>query len=444
MTSPDKLCKKLGELYVFYAKADDRLGTLKGDPCDVSFWNAPDVRSDTKRFFRLATMWYPHLDNWSPGRTEADGVDGRESMIQVFVADATEQGNPRPPLAAPLDYTKLFDTRHISDDGNDGSCWRATPPDGYVALGDVYVRQFDAKPSKDLIRCVREDLTAVAKIGDLLWAFPPSWGIPVPRVFPLVIPEQKERNSIYIAPGSFFSIHDTAIGTEEKIKVAANIPVARVLKLPTLVETLGATPEPPPLTSRAMPVALTTPETVERITYVPYAAVADPGRDLKSKLTSSQFYRIERRGLWRVAREKFVNNSSDSPMTINLQVASGIAGSNSKTVTRKTSMEISAESGVKIGPVSAKVSVKFGEEMGWEETQMSSWFKNETESIQYDVLPHHAICPWVFVQRIYIVRDDGTLADDVPIEIVESKIPTVTQYPLEPTNQVKVNFATSS
>lgn len=45
------------------------------------------------------------------------------------------------------------------------SFWRAVPPQGFVALGDVVWQGHD-KPPLDLILCVRSDLVEAAKVDE--------------------------------------------------------------------------------------------------------------------------------------------------------------------------------------------------------------------------------------------------------------------------------------
>jgi hypothetical protein len=81
----------------------------------------------------------------------------------IYIAKELEPGG----LAIPVDYTWVY-----SDWGSgatlDGSFWKPVPPAGYVCLGLVAQRGY-SKPSTDAVRCVREDLTVPAKVGNTIW-----------------------------------------------------------------------------------------------------------------------------------------------------------------------------------------------------------------------------------------------------------------------------------
>ncbi len=69
-------------------------------------------------------------------------------------------------LAAPVDYDRIW-TDAGSGADRDAAVWWPSCPGNYVALG--LVTTSGAKPSTDAVRCVREDLTVPAEVGEQIW-----------------------------------------------------------------------------------------------------------------------------------------------------------------------------------------------------------------------------------------------------------------------------------
>ncbi len=70
-------------------------------------------------------------------------------------------------ISHPTGYTEVWNDRH-SGAKMDGSFWLPTPPAGYVALGLVCNRGYNA-PSLDEVVCVRQDLVHPGKVGAFIW-----------------------------------------------------------------------------------------------------------------------------------------------------------------------------------------------------------------------------------------------------------------------------------
>ena len=72
-------------------------------------------------------------------------------------------------LAPPSGYAYIWDDSG-SGAAMDGSCWRPQPPDGYVALGDVFVEDHrEPFPGSLPVMCVRRDLAALGMVGDWIY-----------------------------------------------------------------------------------------------------------------------------------------------------------------------------------------------------------------------------------------------------------------------------------
>ncbi|KAL6901862.1 hypothetical protein ACP4OV_004738 [Aristida adscensionis] len=88
-----------------------------------------------------------------------------DKPLQGFLLVAREVAghqlsNNKPALEKPLDYSLVWTSADLNEDGNSecGCFWSPSPPDGYRALGYVVTKGL-RKPSLETVRCVRDDLT---------------------------------------------------------------------------------------------------------------------------------------------------------------------------------------------------------------------------------------------------------------------------------------------
>ncbi|KAJ9563361.1 hypothetical protein OSB04_008521 [Centaurea solstitialis] len=86
-----------------------------------------------------------------------------------WVLAAKPNANDPTSLAMPTDYSLVWssDSQQIKQD-NIGYIWFPVAPDGYRAVGYV-VTTSPEKPSSEIIRCVRSDLTEVIEIDRWIW-----------------------------------------------------------------------------------------------------------------------------------------------------------------------------------------------------------------------------------------------------------------------------------
>jgi hypothetical protein len=157
----------------------DSDGDGRGDVCD----DCPDDATNTCPVLELAYTDSMQLAWWDKGSGGTwDGAYYRPLPPEGFYSlGSYGQSNYGPVtgvlyvarelvpgvLASPVDYTWVY-----SDWGSgahlDGSFWKPVAPDGYVCLGLVAQVGY-SKPGADAIRCVREDLTVPAKVGNTIW-----------------------------------------------------------------------------------------------------------------------------------------------------------------------------------------------------------------------------------------------------------------------------------
>ena len=104
--------------------------------------------------FRNGAFWHPiPPQGFHPvgGLGLGNHGDPNNNVAALCVA-ASEAGNDA--LAEPRSYECIWTDRGSSASRH-GSCWRPIPPDGYVALGDVFVSAYN-EPSNDDVVCVSE------------------------------------------------------------------------------------------------------------------------------------------------------------------------------------------------------------------------------------------------------------------------------------------------
>lgn len=83
----------------------------------------------------------------------------------VVVQDDNSGGTAA--LAAPTGFTQVYNDKGSGAD-EDGAIWWPIAPNGYVAMGAVVTRGYDAPPT-DIFRCIRFDLVVPGSIGSLIW-----------------------------------------------------------------------------------------------------------------------------------------------------------------------------------------------------------------------------------------------------------------------------------
>lgn len=295
-------------------------------------------------------------------------------------------------LAAPKDFQLIWTDKGSGAD-RDGSCWRPIPPDGYVALGDVFMAGHGTKPSADDVRCVRKDLTTFGVIGDLIWNDSgtgsdkdfSAWSMAVPGIF---IDEEKAA----ISPHTFYGIASHSKPQAVISVLAVTLPVQQ-----------GAEPPLPTLDSRSRPADRTTP-VVDRVVTVPFTAIVDPDVTLQWQLDNSPFYDIERSVYYRLAL--YDDNYTSEPQTKEQDVEVGVTKDQSSTWEAKTGISVAYESGVSLG-VSAKVTATISIELGFSHTTSVSNFRSTTLKATLTTPANHAAALWDIGYIFTLRRDDG-------------------------------------
>lgn len=326
----------------------------------------------------------------SIGVSNYSDINGQEAAICVKSSPGISNA-----LKHPTDYTLIW-ADHGSGAHMDGSCWRPIAPDGYVALGDVFVTGY-SKPSPNDIMCVKKELTSRAEVGEEIWADHGSGADEDIDTFSIISPE-----SYIDSEKGFFAVNSFVANNHYTKPVDA--PEINCLNLPFPVEE-SRDPDPPKLTSYGMPPEYSG-KTIDRIVSVPFTAIKDDAYSLKWKVDNSPFYSVERQIAYR--RELFDHNQTSESQTVSKTVTTGVTRSSSETFSVTTGISVTAETGVSFLGTGGKVSATISTELGWQTSTGIEELKEDSVERSLVTAPDKAAALWAISYCLYIVRGDNT------------------------------------
>ena len=315
-----------------------------------------------------------------------DSIDNKIATI-VVKDNKNQKGKP---LAKPDKFECIWKNSGMSWMG-DKSCWRPVPPDGYVALGDVYSATYDP-PNIDEFRCVRKDLAFLAKIGDKIWDDSGSaasedfsvWSIDTPRTY------NGEATGLF-AVNAFKGKIDYDKPTGGPEVWVLNLP------LPTVNHT---SPTPPTLESRQSPPE-STEEILEHQVYLPCTAIRDDEYTPAWQVKNSPFYVMERWGNYKL--EMFHDNRTNTPQETREQIRVGVSKSIEKEFRRSVGVSVTYNHGVaaNVGP---KASATLTVELGWRTQTNVTQFKERTLTKTLVAPPDTAAAIWYVSYTLKVKR----------------------------------------
>ncbi|MGW5820555.1 Vps62-related protein [Streptomyces noursei] len=352
------------------------------------------------------------------GRRSHEALEGKFAVVMARGADPADAL-----LKPPVDFQRIWtDEGSGAKDGN-GSVWRPIPPDGYVALGDVWSSSWD-KPAVPGFACVRRSAvkghTYVREgaIGSRLWydqgtgakAYCSVWPI-VPPPYPL---DSTERLLLDVG------------GSVANDKWEEPNRTVYVLDLPAVV--VKQEPAPRPVqTSHDFPDPRETPKVLDRQVTVPCTVVSDPGKTPGWQAANSPFYTMERRTSY------FAQMHNDNSMGGQVQeptqsVTTGVTESKSEEFSSKTGVTVTAKAGIEIKALSAGVETSVTREIGYSTRTEVSVMEEQSFTWTLRTLPKTSAVAWSPRHDIRAVRADGDpVAQAALVFDVESR--TYTQYP---------------
>lgn len=338
-------------------------------------------------------FWQPKPPSgfYALGGLGAQGYDDQNGRNWALCVKESVAGNGA--LAPPKDYQRIWIDNGSGAD-RDGSCWRPLPPEGYVALGDVFMDGYDTKLSVDDVRCVRADLTTMGAVGDLIWNDVKTgsdtdfaaWKLAAPGVY-------LDSEKAALSANTFYGVASHQEPTNVVAVLAATLPVQR-----------GIEPPLPALDSRTRPPETTTPQ-IDRIVTVPFTAVSDPDVTQQWQLQHSPFYDVERSVYYRL--ELYDDNHTSEVQTKQQAVEVGVSTTQSQTWEVRTGISVTYESGVSF-IASATVSATISVELGFSRSTSETSFQSKTLSASLATPPDHAGALWDISYTLAVVRSDGT------------------------------------
>jgi hypothetical protein len=318
---------------------------------------------------------------------------GKGGVMGVKAKEGYDPNNP--PLKHPVDYTAIIHLRN--EPGYKASIWTPIAPEGYVAMGVVVTKGTNIKPALTDVVCVREDLTVKGTISNLIVmasdTYTTTWPFTNTRkwaAWNIEGPVADFHENAYLHPGTFVAVNS---GNNSDPRTPAEHPVMNVLKvkLPMLTEETPFEHYIPRLTGRQTPPDETSP-ILAREMLVPANIVRDPfyeGQDNKGKrIAESPFYRLERHVFWK--KEHFINNNTNIEQGGTYKILHGIEVSESEKMWKETGIEISAEAGVSIKGVDAKVTSTISRSLGYETMTGISRLERTERSVDFRISPNKA------------------------------------------------------
>jgi hypothetical protein len=309
-------------------------------------------------------------------------------------------------LAPPLNYQLIWtDSGSGADD--DGAVWSPSCPTNYLALG--LVTSSGAKPSADAVRCVRQDLTAQAEVGDLIWNDAGSgahsdfsaWSVEA---------NGAPEGEAYVAPGTFIG-H----ASHEKVSISG----ARALKLRLPVVPAPQSLPAPQLMGTGPPSSFQSQTTTSQI-VLPFTAVKDPALSQARMARDSPYYRLVRKDRYKLIDHVYNTTDREQSFTWSYSIAIG----NAETFTHQTGISLTSKYENKLTgySVSATLSYSF--------THEKSRSKEETTTIEVPVTasPGKAVAAFAVNSTFQLFRRDGSEVG-VPANANEPNSVVFVQFP---------------
>ncbi|MGW1072323.1 Vps62-related protein [Streptomyces sp. NPDC002537] len=385
-----------------------------------------DAGSGAKENFSAHAPQMEYAD-WMGGWTVLAHVarPDHSSLTGKFAVVVARGVNPADELLKPpVRFERIWTDRGSGAKAN-GAVWRPIPPDGYVALGDVWTGYWDA-PKLGSFVCVRKGAVGgrsyvrEGEIGARIWHDRGSgakdgncgvWSV-VPPAYPL---DSTER--LLLDVGGFVARGDSWDRPNRTVYV---------LDLPAVV--LKQNPAPAPRqTSHAFPDPRETPKVMDRQVTVPCTVVSDPGKTPGWQTANSPFYTMERRTSY-FAQMHNDNSNGGQPQEPTQSVTTGVTESKSKEFSSKTGVTVTAKVGIEVKGLSAGVETSVTRELGYSTRTEVSVMQQQNFTWTLRTAPRTSAVAWSPRHEIRAVRRDGDVVGQAALVFdVESR--TYTQYP---------------
>ncbi|ANW18409.1 Vps62-related protein [Streptomyces clavuligerus] len=331
-------------------------------------------------------------------RRSHDDINGKSATVMPLYVSVHPPELFAPPVRWDLVWTDRGSGAH-----SDASIWRPVPPPGYVALGDVCVRGYNA-PSLPDYRCVKNGdvrghtYVREATIGGCIWndrgtgsgSSVSLWSITPPN-YP---PDNVERLILGV---------DTFVANSNHDKPTRTV---YVLDLPAQV-TQQNPPSVPVMKSPGMPQPREFGKVTDHTVIVPCSVVKDVGLTAGQQVDQTPFYTLERRVSY-YCQMHYDNTTGPVQQTNEQTVTTGVSKTKSEEFSTRTSIGISRTAGISMQGMEASQTLNFSIEFGYSVRYDNTQFEENSNKWSLSVPPKTAASLWSPRHEIIALRDDGT------------------------------------
>lgn len=343
----------------------------------ISFWRPATSADSLSQFFPLGDIAVEGYRNIN------------QQKVVAVVSDANKVDGTA--LRSPDEFELVWKDAG-SGARTDFSLWRPLPPEGYVSMGLVCGVGYD-KPSRNTVRCVREDLVTAAQTGQLIWTDKGS-GAPMDFSAWEIKPADAAPGEINLAPGTF-------IGTTSYAKPTAT---AYSLCLP-LTDAVYERPQPPQLSGYAPPAALHT-LAQPQICQLPWFTVKDPDLSPVEQLQTCPMYRLERIDHYLFVG--FGHNQAATSQPFMWTATKGETGEQSRALTATSSIELCSEWPADARTFELEFSAHLNQDFTHCQRSAKGWGHLSTLEIISYIPAHKAVAAYVIQSEYRLLREDGS------------------------------------
>jgi hypothetical protein len=290
-------------------------------------------------------------------------------------------------LKSPLNYERIW-TDSGSGANRDGAVWWPICPSNYVALG--LVTTSGAKPPTDAVRCVRQDLTAQAEVGDQIWN---DGGSGAKRDFAAwrIKASSAPAGEAYVSPGTFIGhASHRAIGN-------AN---ARTLKMKLPLFPSPKSLSAPQLTGSGKPSAFEN-QTITSEVYLPFTVVKDNAWSPAKMAKDSPYYKLVRTDQFKLINH--IHNATSTAQSVTWDYS--IALQNSESFTHQTGISLTTGYDNKPAGVGYSVSATLSYSFTYQKARSET--TTTTISVPVIAQPGKAVAAYVVHSTFQLYRADG-------------------------------------
>jgi hypothetical protein len=354
------------------------------------------------------TDQFEHLYTWSPPGWGAISFwrpipPAGFSILGTYIHNGSDNPNGRAAVMVVQDKpgtNAIAITSNFQDIGS--TIHNPIAPSGYKALGQVFSLPGN---SPDPVACIRQDLTTTGECY-LFWSYENNYH-QIESAWNIYQADADFHEGAYLAPG--MSIYES--GIDDPGPGHSSVNVLKV-NLPMLAEA-PSQEYTPSLSSYDQPSDGIAPR-MEKAMLVPCTIVKDAAynNNMPWRIANSPFYRLERQVYYKYINH-YDNHQGSVPQSFHWAITVGMSATQSQTVWSETGVELSAEAGVSIYAMEAKVTATVSRSFGYERMNSITELQSSTLTIDVNIPAHKAGALWQRYNRYVLYRHNGTELEPV-------------------------------